>query len=226
MIFGGYSSGMATAPRTVLRLKDLYENLPLPAGHVIGLGVDLLLDRFHPAPLPGSRTLHRASGTGLVLAGVGLNLWALRERRDRTVGSFALERPEGLVTTGPYAITRHPMYVGWWFIRLGTGTLEGSAWVLVTLPALSLAGHPEVLHEEAWLAKHFPESYPAYAERVPRYLELPFPHSRKPRLRVPFPVLSVRLPAGSWEGEIMRGYGSDTAGFKDPAGIVPSVIKG
>lgn len=164
---------MATVSRAVRRLKDLYENLPLPLGHVIGLAMDPFLDRLRPAPLPGPRPVHRAAGAGLLLAGVGLNLWALLERRRRTVGSFALERPEGLVTSGPYAFTRHPMYVGWWFIRLGAGALAGSAWVLVTLPALQLAGHPEVLHEEALLVRQFPESYPAYAQKVPRYVRSP-----------------------------------------------------
>ncbi|MET4592129.1 protein-S-isoprenylcysteine O-methyltransferase Ste14 [Arthrobacter sp. 754] len=173
VISRGYSSGMATPSRTVKRLQELYENLPLPAGHVIGMAVDFLLDRLRPAPLPGSRSLHRRAGALLVLAGVGLNFWALHERRRHTAGRFALERPEELVTTGPYAMTRHPMYVGWWFIRLGTGTLAGSAWTLVTLPVLSLAGHPEVLREEALLAEHFHEAYPAYAGRVPRYLGFP-----------------------------------------------------
>ncbi|PTT65749.1 methyltransferase family protein, partial [Arthrobacter sp. HMWF013] len=115
-----------------------------------------------------------------------LNLRALQERRRRTVGRFALERPEELVTTGPYGLTRHPMYVGWWFIRLGTGLLAGSAWTLVTLPVLSLAGHPEVLREEALLARLFPESYPAYAGRVPRYLGFPGGPPRQARSHVPF----------------------------------------
>lgn len=173
VIFRRYSSGMATFSPTVQPLKELYENLPLPAGHVIGMALDLVLDRLRPAPLPGSRAFHRTAGALLVLAGVGLNFRALQERRRHTVGRFALEHPEDLVTTGPYAITRHPMYAGWWFIRLGAGTLAGSAWTLVTLPVLSLAGHPEVLREEALLARLFPESYPAYAGRVPRYLGLP-----------------------------------------------------
>lgn len=54
---------------------------------------------------------------GLVVAGIGLNVWALAERRRRSAGQFELERPEDLLDTGPYAITRHPMYVGWWLIR-------------------------------------------------------------------------------------------------------------
>ncbi|WP_309990852.1 methyltransferase family protein [Arthrobacter pascens] len=110
------------------------------------------------------------AGQGLLLAGVGLNLWALAERRRRSAGPFELERPKELVTSGPYALTRHPMYVGWWFLRLGAGTMAGSSWVLATLPPEVLAEHRYVLREEALLAELFGRSYPKYAEKVPRYL--------------------------------------------------------
>ena len=164
---------MATISRTA-RWKELYENLPLPLPIVAALALDLfLLDRLRPVPLPGPRSLRRMAGAGLVLAGVGLNLWALGERRRRTAGTFALERPEELVITGPYAITRHPMYVGWWLIQLGAGTWAGSSWVLATLPAELLVEHRFVLGEEAMLAELFGRSYLDYAERVPRYLRFP-----------------------------------------------------
>jgi protein-S-isoprenylcysteine O-methyltransferase Ste14 len=155
------------------RLREGYENLPLPLPTVAALALDLLLHRLRPMPLPGPRSLHRLAGGGLVLAGVGLNLWALAERRRRSAGPFALEQPEELVTSGPYAITRHPMYVGWWLIQLGSGTLGGSSWVLATLPAEVLLEHRFVLGEEAMLGELFPQSYPDYAEKVPRYLGFP-----------------------------------------------------
>ncbi|MGY4542813.1 protein-S-isoprenylcysteine O-methyltransferase Ste14 [Arthrobacter sp. UYNi723] len=155
------------------RVKGVYENLPLPAPVVAAMAIDFLLARLRPMPLPGSRSLHRLVGAGLMVTGVSLNVWALAERRRRSAGPFELERPEDLVVTGPYAITRHPMYVGWWLIQLGTGTLAGSAWVLALLPAELLVEHRFVRGEEATLAGLFPQSYPDYAERVPRYLRLP-----------------------------------------------------
>jgi protein-S-isoprenylcysteine O-methyltransferase Ste14 len=156
------------------RLKGVYENLPLPLPVVAGLALDALLARRRPWPLPGSRSLHRVAGAGLLLAGVGLNIWALAERRRHSSGLFELERPEELVTSGPYAITRHPMYVGWWLIQLGAGTLAGSAWALAMLPGELLLEHRFVLDEEATLADLFPQSYPDYAGKVPRYLGLPY----------------------------------------------------
>ncbi|MCO4253861.1 methyltransferase family protein [Pseudarthrobacter cellobiosi] len=158
----------------VRRGKEFYDNLPLPLPVVAAIVLDLLLARLRPVPVPGSPSLHRMAGAGLLLAGVGLNLWALAERRHRTAGPFALERPEELVTTGPYAITRHPMYVGWWLIQLGAGTLAGSSWVLATLPAELIVEHRGVLGEEAMLTELFGRSYLDYAERVPRYLGSPF----------------------------------------------------
>jgi len=158
------------------RLKGVYGNLPLPLPVVAGLALDALLARRRPWPLPGSRSLHRVAGAGLLLAGVGLNIWALAERRRHSSGLFELERPEELVTSGPYAITRHPMYVGWWLIQLGAGTSAGSSWVLATLPAELLVAHHSVLGEEATLAELFGRSYADYAEEVPRYLALPVRH--------------------------------------------------
>ena len=164
---GGSAGTLAT------RVKEAYENLPLPLPVVAAMALDLLLARLRPIPLPGSRSLHRTAGAGLVLAGVGLNLWALAERRRRSVGPFELEDPKELVTTGPYAFTRHPMYVGWWLIQLGSGTMAGSSWVLATLPAELLVEHRFVVAEENMLAELFQHSYPEYAARVPRYVGFP-----------------------------------------------------
>lgn len=170
---------MATVSRTV-PLRELYENLPLPPGQLTGLALDFVLDRIRPAPLPGSRSLHRLVGTGLVLAGVGMNLWALAERRRHSTESFALERPEELVTSGPYAVTRHPMYVGWWLIHLGAGILAGSSWVFATVPAAVLAEHHGVRNEEATMAGLFGQTYVDYAARVPRYVRFRFRKTGSP----------------------------------------------
>ena len=159
-----------TGSAVVRRGKEVYENLPLPPAVAVAVVVDFLLARLRPVPLPGSRSFHRMAGAGLLFAGVGLNIWALAERRHRTAGQFALEQPEELVTTGPYTITRHPMYVGWWLIQLGAGALAGSSWVLATLPAELLLEHRGVVDEEVKLAGLFGQSYLDYAARVPRYL--------------------------------------------------------
>lgn len=128
-------------------------NIPLPPGQVIGLVVGVVLDHLRPTALPGRRSSQRLAGSILTLAGGLIIGIALHERRQAALRSFDLERPDSLVTTGPYALTRHPIYVGWWLIHLGIGVVRGSAWVLATLPAAILAEHPSVLAEEADLAR-------------------------------------------------------------------------
>ncbi|MCD2443638.1 isoprenylcysteine carboxylmethyltransferase family protein [Agromyces sp. SYSU K20354] len=162
------------------RLIGLYENLPLPAGQILGVATAVGLGRVRPALFPGSRALHAATGAVALGAGCALNVWALVERRRRTSGRFELEQPESLVTTGPYALSRHPMYVGWWFIHLGIGLLFGSAWVAATIPMATLVEHVGVLHEEHTLERQFPHEFARYRRRVPRYLGLPRRPSQRP----------------------------------------------
>lgn len=150
--------------------QGLLENLPLPPGQLTGTIACLLASRWLEVPLPGPRHLQRMAGFGLMALGCAVNIWALAERRRSEAGDFKLERPTTLVETGPYALSRHPMYVGWWFIHLGSGVARGSVWVLLTVPAAILAEHPGVLSEERTLAAMFPSRAAAYSRRVRRYL--------------------------------------------------------
>jgi protein-S-isoprenylcysteine O-methyltransferase Ste14 len=157
-------------PNPVRRAIAVYENLPLPAGSAVGALAVLALERIRPAPLPGPSVLHRTAGVVVLAAGCALNVWALIERRRRTTGAFRLEQPQSLVTTGPYAFSRHPMYLGWWLIHLAVGLLRGSAWVVATLPVAVMLEHlGGSLVEERELGRRFGAEYARYAERVPRY---------------------------------------------------------
>jgi len=162
----------------MMGLVRLYNNLPLPAGQIVGAFEIVVLDRVRPASLPGPRALHRAAGAVALAAGFAVNAWALAERRRRTIGEFELEQPQSVVTTGPYALSRHPMYVGWWLIHLGFGVLRGSAWVAATVPAAVLAEHVGVLAEERGLAREFGDEWARYSHHVPRY-------AGRPRRKVP-----------------------------------------
>jgi protein-S-isoprenylcysteine O-methyltransferase Ste14 len=149
--------------------RTAIRNVPVPPGQVVGIAVAMALGRLFPVVLPGRRVVHVVAGGALTGAGTALIVWALRERA-RHARSFDLERPETLVTTGPYAYSRHPMYVGWWLLHLGVGVLGGSAWVLLSVPAAAVAEHPAVLAEECRLQGTFGAEADRYAAHVPRYL--------------------------------------------------------
>ncbi|MET1019137.1 MAG: isoprenylcysteine carboxylmethyltransferase family protein [Microterricola sp.] len=151
-------------------LVRLLQNVPVPPAQAVGLVVGVALERLRPARLPGPTALHRATGVALVAMGCAVILMALTERRRRTDGAFEMERPQSLVTTGPYAFSRHPMYAGWWLAHLGVGMTRGSAWVFATVPLAALAEHRGVLSEERELVRMFGREYEEYAARTPRYL--------------------------------------------------------
>lgn len=79
-------------------------------------------------------------------------------------------RPERLVRSGPYAVSRNPMYVGWALLQLGIGIATGSGWVLATLPFVGAVVHREVLGEERRLSETFGDEYREYCATTGRYL--------------------------------------------------------
>jgi protein-S-isoprenylcysteine O-methyltransferase Ste14 len=78
--------------------------------------------------------------------------------------------PEHLVTTGPYAYSRNPMYLGHIIF------LTGLALTLQSLLAAAIAAasvvwfHWRVRRDEARLRERFGPQYVAYQERVKRWL--------------------------------------------------------
>ena len=78
--------------------------------------------------------------------------------------------PERLVTTGVYAWTRNPMYLGHVTFMTGAALLTRSPLAIV---ALALAGPwfgRRVAADEARLTAAFGTAYEEYRERVPRWL--------------------------------------------------------
>ncbi len=79
----------------------------------------------------------------LVLAGYLTFVWVL------TVNSYLsrvveVDAGQKVVTTGPYAIVRHPMYAGISLLYIASPVALGSFWALI--PALAHCSHPDRTH--------------------------------------------------------------------------------
>jgi len=74
------------------------------------------------------------------------------------------EDPE-LVTTGPYAFVRHPIYAGMLLAMLGSAIGESVFWVL---PLMLIGAYfiYSARREERLMSEQFPEQYPAYMKRT------------------------------------------------------------
>jgi protein-S-isoprenylcysteine O-methyltransferase Ste14 len=95
----------------------------------------------------------------------------------RALASGHVRKNEALATSGPYAYTRNPLYLGSLLMGLGFAVAARSWWVGAALVVMFLAIYlPVIRDEEAFLRRTFPE-FEEYAKRVPRMLVRLKPHS-------------------------------------------------
>jgi len=88
----------------------------------------------------------------------------------RGYASGYVKKNAELATTGPYAHTRNPLYLGSMLIAFGFAAAAASWAILAALAALFAAIYiPTILGEEAYLREHF-AGFDAYARAVPRLL--------------------------------------------------------
>jgi protein-S-isoprenylcysteine O-methyltransferase Ste14 len=142
-----------------------WDNVPLPEPHIAGILLSTALHLARPWRLPGSRQLYSGVGWTLVGAGVAISTSAVRAASDAN-----LERPSTLVSTGPYAISRNPMYVGWTLLYVGVALITRNSWMLLSLPLVGGIIHWEVLGEERVLEGAFGGEYFRYRRLVRRYV--------------------------------------------------------
>src|SRR4051794_8649567 len=99
---------------------------------------------------------------GCVIAAPGIWL--------RAIASGHVKKNTELTTTGPYAYTRNPLYLGSVIIALGFGVASRSPWIALGIVVLFLAIYlPVIKSEETFLRGAFPE-FDSYAKRVPRLI--------------------------------------------------------
>jgi protein-S-isoprenylcysteine O-methyltransferase Ste14 len=81
------------------------------------------------------------------------------------------QKQRELVTKGPYSVVRNPLYLFTLFGAAGIGALSGSLVMAVACAGFATAVFLSVVRqEEQFLTAAFPREFPAYAERVPRFL--------------------------------------------------------
>jgi protein-S-isoprenylcysteine O-methyltransferase Ste14 len=137
-------------------------------------GICFLLWRPLPLALsPAGRVAALAFGSLLFFPGMGFVLWgrlALGRMYFVSTGMGAqLFADHRLVTHGPFAIVRHPMYAG-----LGVAVVGGlflyPTWTLVALLLLPFGLMRRARREEQALATEFGEQWQDYCRRVPAFI--------------------------------------------------------
>lgn len=109
-----------------------------------------------------ARPTVKAMAAGSVLVVLGLVI--------RALASGHVKKNEELTTTGPYAYTRNPLYLGSLILAVGFGVAARSWWIAGVMVVFFFAVYvPVIRGEEAFLRERFPE-FDGYAKEVPRLL--------------------------------------------------------
>ena len=110
-------------------------------------------------------------GILIIIFGIILNLWtdSLFKKRQTTVKPH--EMPNFFISSGPFRISRHPMYLGMTLILLGVAVFFGSL-ISFVFPIIFVMIIEKLFipMEEKNLEKEFGDKYIAYKKRVRKWI--------------------------------------------------------
>jgi protein-S-isoprenylcysteine O-methyltransferase len=110
-------------------------------------------------------------GLVLHLCGIGLAMAARWKLGENWSGTVTVKKDHELIQTGPYALTRHPIYTGIFFGLLGAVVIQGETRGLIALVILFLALHIKIAKEETFMKQLFP-SYTRYVRSTKKFIPL------------------------------------------------------
>ena len=132
----------------------------------LAIGLDR---RYHPSGVPLAL---QVLGWAMLLMSTGFIMWVMRENSFAApVVKLQTERGHRVISTGPYAWVRHPMYTGTILFFVGAPLLLGSWWGVAMSPLFVVLFAVRVRIEERALLAGLP-GYGDYAARV-RYRLVP-----------------------------------------------------
>lgn len=136
--------------------------LPLLAG--VGL-TETIGDPWEPS---GWRI---PAGWTLVIAFAAWNAWGIGMLAVHRTGLLPGQETRTLVTSGPYRLSRNPLYLGLVALYVGLGLLLPSLWaVLLTPLAVAAVEWGAIRPEETFLRRHFGAEYEEYSRHTRRWV--------------------------------------------------------
>ena len=144
--------------------------IPPPLIYAVGLGAGLLLSKWIPSHwLPAA--VSRLLGWTLVVAACSLAAPSLAILLHKKT-TIRPDRPATtLAVSGPYRLTRNPMYLSLALLYAGIAILYQSIWALVfLLPVLFIIHRHVIVPEELYLERRFGPAYADYRTRVRRWI--------------------------------------------------------
>jgi protein-S-isoprenylcysteine O-methyltransferase Ste14 len=109
-------------------------------------------------------------GLVLCVAGLVVCIWARFTLGRNWSGVVTLKGGHELITRGPYAWVRHPIYTGLLAMFVGTVIVFGQIAGIIAVPLVFFGIWIKLRYEEKLMLQKFPEEYAAYQQRVRRLI--------------------------------------------------------
>jgi len=110
----------------------------------------------------------RILGLAILVGGTAFAIWARLALGAMWSATPAVKEEHKLRTSGPYRVTRHPIYTGMLAMLLGTGLLTGDGRILLAFPVYVVLVEIKLHIEERLMLAEFPDDYPRYRRQVPQ----------------------------------------------------------
>ncbi|MEO8442805.1 MAG: isoprenylcysteine carboxylmethyltransferase family protein [Betaproteobacteria bacterium] len=149
------------------------ESLPSHLSHIVPLVLAIVLLWLPSLPVPwlGDRFIPPSAwafwiGALLTTAGILFTVWARVHLGRNWSAIVTIKQGHEFISSGPYAIVRHPIYSGLLLAFVGSALARGE-WRGVVAVLIALAAFWRKLRiEERWMREQFGEQYVAYCRRV------------------------------------------------------------
>jgi protein-S-isoprenylcysteine O-methyltransferase Ste14 len=138
-----------------------------PVGVLIAVVVWVAVPRADWSSLVVHAPWVRLLGLAILLAATALTLWARVALGVMWSAAPTVKEEHKLRTSGPYGITRHPIYTGLLGMMLGSLLLASGRWI-VLFPVFLVLLEIKLHVEERLMLAEFPDDYPRYRKQVPQ----------------------------------------------------------
>jgi protein-S-isoprenylcysteine O-methyltransferase Ste14 len=149
------------------------ESLPSRLSHIVPLTIAVFLLSIRRVPIAflGERFLPLAEwpfwlGSLLTAGGLLFTVWARLHLGRNWSGAVTIKDGHELVTSGPYALVRHPIYTGLLLAFLGSAVALGDWRGALAFALAAGALWRKLRLEERWMREQFGDAYQAYSQRV------------------------------------------------------------
>ena len=137
----------------------------------VWLAVHLAVLWLLPSGGTGAEQVWDSVGIGLIAAGVLLMVWAVGAMMLSRTTVVPHRQPDALVTRGPFAFGRNPIYLGDVLVMAGAAVWIGPIFGLLLVPSLMVVLEWRFIRpEEARLRGSFGPSYAAWSAKVRRWI--------------------------------------------------------